>query len=101
MDHPESQTAGVLQTLKSFLTDPDELINILPSLEISFIYILIIFLTEVGAFSGSSKHQSQRLNCMALLGDLALAGCCGRIIFVPDDVVATQWDKHSIPEGFV
>lgn len=38
MDHPESQTAGVLQTLKLSLTDSDELINILPTLEISFFY---------------------------------------------------------------
>lgn len=44
MDHPESQTAGVLQTLKSFLTDPDELINILPTLEISFIYISVHYI---------------------------------------------------------
>lgn len=44
MDHPESQTAGVLQTLKLVLTDPDELINILPTLEISFIYIFVHYI---------------------------------------------------------
>lgn len=50
MDHPESQTAGVLQTLKLVLTDPDELINILPTLEISFIYIFVHYITNISFF---------------------------------------------------